>query len=29
MTHTEWVGGRLPAPMYITEDEPYRPDLVI
>jgi len=29
MTHTEWIGGRLSAPMYITDGEPYRPDLVI
>jgi hypothetical protein len=25
----EWVGGRYELPFWITEDEPYRPDLVI
>ena len=25
----EWVGGRLSAPMYITEGEPYRPDVIL
>jgi hypothetical protein len=25
----EWVGGRLTAPMYITEGEPYRPDVIL
>ena len=25
----EWVGGRLLAPMYITEGEPYRPEVIV
>ncbi|MEO8605799.1 MAG: SEC-C metal-binding domain-containing protein, partial [bacterium] len=25
----EWVGGRLSAPMYVTEGEPYRPDVIL
>jgi len=25
----EWVGGRLYAPAYITEDEPYRPEIIL
>jgi hypothetical protein len=25
----EWVGGRLLAPAYITEDEPYRPEIIL
>ncbi len=25
----EWVGGRLVAPMYIIEDGPYRPDVIL
>jgi hypothetical protein len=25
----EWVGGRLVAPMYITEDAPYRPEVIL
>ncbi|MHC4946545.1 MAG: YecA family protein, partial [Planctomycetota bacterium] len=25
----EWVGGRLLAPAYITEDAPYRPEIII
>jgi hypothetical protein len=27
-TQTEWVGGRYELPFWITEDEPYRPELV-
>ena len=29
MYGTEWVGGRSSAPIYITDGEPYRPDLVL
>ncbi|MGD0950581.1 MAG: SEC-C domain-containing protein [Candidatus Binatia bacterium] len=29
MEQREWVGGRLVAPMYITEGEPYRPDIIL
>jgi hypothetical protein len=29
MEGTEWVGGRSSAPIYITDGEPYRPDLVL
>lgn len=25
----EWIGGRLPAPFYVTEGEPVRPDIVL
>ncbi len=25
----EWVGGRVTTPCYITEDEPYRPEIVL
>ncbi len=25
----EWVGGRLTAPMYITDGEPYRPEVIL
>lgn len=25
----EWVGGRLTTPFYITEDDPYRPEVVL
>jgi hypothetical protein len=29
MQQTEWVGGRLTAPMYVTEGEPFRPDIIL
>jgi len=29
MEQTEWVGGRLAAPMYVTEGEPFRPDIIL
>ena len=25
----EWIGRRLLAPMYITEGEPYRPEVIL
>lgn len=28
-TATEWVGGRLVAPMYVTEGMPFRPEIII
>lgn len=29
LSGSEWVGGRLLAPMYITEGEPYRPEVIL
>ncbi len=28
-TESEWIGGRYPAPFYVTEGEPMRPDIVL
>jgi hypothetical protein len=28
-SRTEWVGGRLVSPFYITEDPPYRPEMIL
>ena len=25
----EWVGGRVTAPFYVTEPEPYRPEMIL
>jgi hypothetical protein len=29
MEQTEWIGGRLAAPLYVTEGEPFRPDIIL
>ncbi len=26
---SEWVGGRLTSPFYVTEPEPYRPEMIL
>jgi hypothetical protein len=28
-TNSEWVGGRLTTPMFITEGEPYRLEMIL